>query len=80
MPEGTTHRVPQMAWGRQMSFDSDMDDSARRIEEATKLFDGGPVDFAHGTVKGLVAIADGARSCVAHPFEFAKGLWELWSE
>ena len=62
-----------------MSFESDMEDSTRRIEEATKLLDGGPIDFVHGTVKGLVAIADGARSCVQHPLEFAKGLWELWS-
>ena len=63
-----------------MSLESDLEDSARRIEEATRLLDGGPVDFAHGTVKGLAAIADGVRLCAEHPFEFAKGMWELWSE
>ena len=63
-----------------MSFESDMENSTRRIEEATKLLDGGPIDFAHGTVKGLAAILNVGKSCIEHPAEFAKGLWELWSE
>ena len=63
-----------------MSLESDLEDSARRIEEATRLLDGGPVDFARGTVKGLAAIVDGGKSCIEHPFEFAKELWDWWSE
>ena len=63
-----------------MSLESDLEDSTKRIEEATELLDGGPIDFAHGTVKGLAAIADVARSCADHPAELAKGLWEWWTE
>jgi len=63
-----------------MSLESDLEESTRRIEEATELLDGGPIDIAHGTVKGLVAIADGVKSCANHPLQFAKGMLDWWSE
>ena len=63
-----------------MSLESDLEDATRRLEEATELLDGGPIDFAHGTVKGLGAIVDATASCADHPFELVKGLWELLSD
>ncbi len=57
-----------------------MDDAGKRLDEATELLDGNAFDFVRGAVQGISTTVDVAKSCIAHPVDFAGELWDWLTE